>query len=627
MTANFHTATLRASIVLHDIVMVSLAWMGAYWLRFNLESVPEPYISQAVNALPTLLIVQAGAFWFFGLYRGIWRFASLPDLVRIGKAVLAGAAISAIVLFALTRLEDVPRSIFPLYAILLGILVSAPRLSYRWYKDHRLALGSGSRVLIVGAGAGGEMLVRDLTRNLRTSYQPVAFVDDDKNKWGTEIHGFRVYGPVRRLPELVRRHAVDLVFIAIPSATSKQMRSIVEACEYSGVVFRTLPGTQDIASGRASIQTLREVSIDDLLGREQVSLDWTGLQRGLVGKRVLITGGGGSIGSELCRQIARLDPECVVVYDNSEFNLYSVEAELRASMPNVKVVPALGDVTDRPGLERVMIDMAPEIVYHAAAYKHVPMLEPMVRTAVRNNIVGTRIVADLAHQYGVQTFVLISTDKAVNPANIMGTSKRVAEVYCQNLDHYSETRFITVRFGNVLGSAGSVVPLFQAQIARGGPVTVTHPEMTRFFMTIPEASQLIMQAGVMGRGGEIYVLDMGEPVKIRYLAEQMIRLTGRVPGEDITIEYTGLRPGEKLYEELFHEQEELAGTEHEKILLARVRDVDWSVLLKTMEEISSAVDKYEEARIVQLLRQLVPEFRPTSVAELQNVIPLENARK
>ncbi len=628
MSQGFRSSTLRASIVLHDIAMVMIAWLGAYWLRFNLESVPEPYRSQAFRALPVILVVQAGAFWFFGLYRGVWRFASLPDLVRIGKAVLAGAAISAMLLFAFTRLEDVPRSIFPLYGILLGFVISGPRLVYRWYKDQRLAIGTGSRVLIVGAGAGGEMLVRDLTRNLRKTYQPVGFADDDPKKLGTEIHGFRVFGPVSALPELVTKHAIDLIFIAIPSATSRQMRRIVEACEGTGVTFRTLPGTQDVASGRASIQTLREVSIDDLLGREPILLDWAALSAALKNKRVLVTGGGGSIGAELCRQIARVKPATLVVFENSEFNLYSIEMELRNMAPQVKLVPFLGDVTDKLAVERAMQEFEPEIVYHAAAYKHVPMLEPMVRTAVRNNIVGTRVVADAANQYGVETFVLISTDKAVNPANVMGTSKRVAEIYCQNLDRHSVTRFITVRFGNVLGSAGSVVPLFKEQIMRGGPVTVTHPEMTRFFMTIPEACQLIMQAGVMGVGGEIYVLDMGEPVRISYLAEQMIRLTGRIPGEDIAIAYTGLRPGEKLYEELFHEQEQLMGTEHEKILLARVRDVSWDAFLKTMGDIEAAVGSYDEARLLQLLHQLVPEFHSSAPERVVgNVVSLEKARK
>lgn len=628
MSYGVRSITLRAGIVSHDIAMVAIAWLGAYWLRFNLESVPEPYRSQAFSALPVVLVVQAGAFWFFGLYRGVWRFASLPDLVRIGKAVLAGAAISAMLLFVFTRLEDVPRSIFPLYGILLGFVISGPRLVYRWYKDHRLAIGTGSRVLVVGAGAGGEMLVRDLTRNLRSTYQPVGFADDDPKKLGTEIHGFRVLGQVSALPDLVTKHAIDLIFIAIPSATSREMRRIVEACEGTGVTFRTLPGTQDVASGRASIQTLREVSIDDLLGREPIVLDWAALSAGLNSKRVLVTGGGGSIGAELCRQIARVQPSTLVVFENSEFNLYTIEMELRNRFPHVKFVPFLGDVTDKLAVERAMREFQPEIVYHAAAYKHVPMLQPMVRTAVRNNIVGTRVVADAANECGIAKFVLISTDKAVNPTNVMGTSKRVAEIYCQNLNRHSATRFITVRFGNVLGSAGSVVPLFKEQIMRGGPVTVTHPEMTRFFMTIPEACQLIMQAGVMGDGGEIYVLDMGEPVRISYLADQMIRLTGRIPGEDIAIAYTGLRPGEKLYEELFHEQEHLVGTEHEKILLARIRDVNWDAFLKSMDDIEAAVNSYDETRLLQVLHQLVPEFSNSSAERsIGNVVSFEKARK
>lgn len=618
----------RSVVIAHDLIVVIVAWFGAYWLRFNLDTIPEPYFSEALDILPLLLVIQGAAFWFFGLYRGVWRFASLPDLIRIGKAILVGTVATALLVFFVTRLQHVPRSVFPLHALLLAFLVGGPRLLYRWYKDHRLLLGTGQRLLIVGAGSGGEMLVRDLLRTQAGQYKPVGFVDDNPRKRGTEIHGFRVFGDVRSIPEVVREHAIDLIVIAIPSATSKAMRKIVQACERAGVPFRTLPGTQDIASGRASVQTLREVSIDDLLGREPVSLDWRAIRAGLQGRTVMVTGGGGSIGSELCRQIARLDPAQLIIFDNSEFNLYQIDLELRNVHSELKLIACLGDVTDEVAVGQAFEQFRPDVVFHAAAYKHVPMLEGMVRSAARNNVIGTRVVADTANRFGVSTFVLISTDKAVNPTNVMGTTKRVAEIYCQNLGSRSDTKFITVRFGNVLGSAGSVVPLFRDQIARGGPVTVTHPEVTRFFMTIPEACQLIMQAGVMGRGGEIFVLDMGESIKIGYLAEQMILLAGKTLGEDIEIVYTGLRPGEKLYEELFHEQEALVGTEHEKIMLSGVRDVPWPELVKTMGSLRTGVEEGDIDLVMDALRKLVPEFNPhPSAMAPDNVISLEHARK
>ena len=364
-------------------------------------------------------------------------------------------------------------------------------------------------------------------------------------------------------------------------------------------------------AGRAIFSELRAVSLEDLLGREPVMLDWRAINDGLLDRVVLVSGGGGSIGSELCRQIARLGPKALVILEKNEFNLYNIERELRQRHPTLVLHALLGDVCDAAAVEHVMTCFRPEIVFHAAAYKHVPMLEYQVREAVRNNILGTRVLASAAEANRCEAFVLISTDKAVNPTSIMGTTKRMAEILCQNLDRYCSTRFITVRFGNVLDSAGSVVPLFRAQIESGGPVTVTHPEITRYFMTIPEASQLIMQAAVLGQGGEIFVLDMGEPVRISYLAEQMIRLLGKVPGEDIEIVYTGLRPGEKLFEELFHDQESLAATPHDKILLARHRHVDWSELNRALDALAEACEDYDEVRLRATLSRMVPELDAT----------------
>ena len=425
-------------------------------------------------------------------------------------------------------------------------------------------------------------------------------------------HGCRNYtivGTCDAIPEVVKKKGIEVIVLAIPSARVSERKRLVELCESAGVPFRTVPQLGNLMSGQLAINQLREVSIEDLLGREPVTLDWAAIRRGLSNRTILVTGAGGSIGSELCRQIARLQPEKLILFENSEYNLYAIELELRKSFPDLLLYAVLGDVRDATATNNVFQRFRPAVVFHAAAYKHVPMLEHQAREAVRNNVLGTRTVADASNRHGCSEFVLISTDKAVNPANVMGATKRVAEIYCQNLNAHSATRFVTVRFGNVLGSAGSVVPLFRQQIAAGGPVTVTHPDIERFFMTIPEACQLIMQAGVLGSGGEIYVLDMGEPVKIQYLAEQMIRLSGKIPGEEIEISFTGLRPGEKLFEQLFHEEEALQSTPHSKILLARHRTVEWEALNRRLDEMRAAVEGFDDNVLRQSLHAFVPEHR------------------
>lgn len=598
----------RLMAIFHDLAMIPVAWMGAYWLRFNLGSIPDAYLSAAFLSLLVVVVVQGLSFRYFGLYRGVWRFASIPDLIRIGKAVLIGVAFSAIIIFLMTRMEGVPRSVFPLYGLLLAALLGGSRLLVRWSKDHHIYRKDGRRVLIVGAGKAGEMLVRDLLRSRDELYELVGFVDDDIIKHGREIHGVRVLGSCDEITDFTERLSIDLIVLALPSATSAQMRRLVRLCDKTDVPVRTLPPMDRLMTGQVTLNQLREVSIDDLLGREPVKLDWQSIKSELRGKKVLVSGAGGSIGSELCRQIARLKPSRLILVDNSEFNLYSIEMEMQKRFPELDISRCLNDVVDRPAMEKIFEQFRPDVVFHAAAYKHVPMLEDQIREAARNNVLGTRVMAEMADQYACDAFVMISTDKAVNPANVMGTSKRAAEIFCQNLNQRSQTRFVTVRFGNVLGSAGSVVPLFKQQIEAGGPVTVTHREITRYFMTIPEACQLILQASIMGAGGEIFVLDMGESVKISFLAEQMIRLSGKVPGEDIDIVYTGLRPGEKLYEELFHEQEALQSTPHDKILLARYREFDWDRLTGILDGMANACSEYNEEALSVLLAELVPEW-------------------
>ena len=593
---------------IHDTLVVPAAWMLAGWFRFNLDTIPDKYLESLIAALVIIIPVQAATFVLFGLYRGIWRFASLPDIARIIKAVLFGVSLSLILIFVLSRAEGIPRSVPVIYGMLLIMMLGGSRLMYRWLKDRHLYLSSGKRVLIVGAGEAGEMLARDMLRSSAKLYQPIAFVDDNARRKGREIHGIPILGSTENIPELVNGHDVELIMLAIPSASSSEIRRIVEICETTDVPFRTVPQLQDLMSGKVAINDLREISIEDLLGRDPVSLDWQSISKQLQGKRILVTGGGGSIGSELCRQINRISPEYLIILDNSEHNLYCIEQELAQSTTDIEYFCELGSVADKAFLKYVFNAYKPQIVFHAAAYKHVPLLESQIRQAIRNNVLGTRYVAEMADEYHVEEFILVSTDKAVNPSNIMGASKRLAEIFCQNLNLRSNTKFITVRFGNVLGSAGSVIPLFKMQIAKGGPVTVTDPRMERYFMTIPEACQLIMQTTAMGNGGEIYVLDMGEPVKISYLAEQMIKLSGKEPGEDIAITYTGIRPGEKLFEELFHEREKLEHTSHDKVLLASHRVVDWSILSNSFAIIEKACEEIDSAVLEQELAMLVPEY-------------------
>lgn len=615
----------RILVLVHDVLMVILAWTMASLMRGGYDG---NFVGQTISnaTVPaSVLLVQGLVLWKVGLYRGVWRFASIPDLWNIIRAAVLGTLAISLVLFLFNRMEGVPRTVLGLYPLFLIFLLGGPRLCYRLWKDHglKINISEAKRVLVVGAGRAGEMLVRDMRRN--GTYQPVGFLDDDARLKGANIHGLPVFGAVGRLGEIVNERSVDIVMLAIPSATGMQMRRVVSLCDAAGVPFRTLPRLQDLVSGHSVLQELRDVSIDDLLGRDSVALDWKQISEGLAGKVVLLSGGGGSIGSELCRQIARLGPSKLVIVERSEFNLYSIELELRQHFPNLILFSCLIDVCDRVAIERVFEEYRPEVVFHAAAYKHVPMLQGQIREAVRNNVLGSQCLASAADKYGCGIFVLVSTDKAVNPANVMGATKRVAEILCQTLNRYSQTKFITVRFGNVLGSAGSVVPLFRSQIAAGGPVTVTDPEITRFFMTIPEASQLILQAAALGDGGEIFVLDMGEPIKIKYLAEQMIRLSGKVPGQDIEIVYTGLRPGEKLYEELFHDQENLAETAHKKIFLAHSRSVDRELVESVLENMQTSCEVYDVDGLNILLRGLVPEMEAavSKYPAVNNVVPFE----
>ncbi len=586
--------------------MATLVWFGAFWLHFDLAFVPLASFSQALKWLPIVLTIELACATAFGVYRAIWRYSSLSDLERILKSIVISTLIIVSIVSFTDHSPHMPKSVVPLNALLLLLCWGGPRFLYRRIKM-RSIFAESKRVLVIGAGHAGAGLVRDLLQRNKSSLEPVAYLDDSSKKIGQEIHGIRVAGSTHEIERYCEKLQIDLIIIAITSIAADDMRRIVDSCDRSGKPYRILPSLNDLAEGRININSLRKVLIEDLLGREAVDLDWANISHSLSGKKVLVTGGGGSIGSELCRQIARLGPRNLIIFEHSEFNLYQIVTELNENYPELKLLTELVDVTDFHSVARLMEHYKPDILFHTAAYKHVPILEDKVLTAVRNNVLGTRIMAELAVRYQVRTFVLVSTDKAVNPTNIMGLSKRLAEIYCQNLNYQSHTQFVTVRFGNVLGSAGSVVPLFTQQLEQGGPLTVTHPEVTRFFMTIKEAASLILQASTMGCGGEIYVLDMGKPVKIRYLAEQMIKLSGKRIDEDVKIKYIGLRPGEKMYEELFHESESLVETAHEKINLANSRILDWDEVVTVFAQIQRAYELNKADELLALMIQLVPE--------------------
>ena len=622
----------RAAVVTHDLVMVAISWLAAGWI---IHRGAFPGIGPGLAQLSELLLVlavQGLVLWSTGLYKGLWRFASFPDLWNIARAALFGM-ILIIASLTVLRGAEVRQALGTVlvYPGILFLALGLPRMCYRFWKDSHLPgaqSGSGlQRVLVLGAGRSGALLERELRH--RGGFDVIGFLDDNHRLMGAQVHGVPVLGSIDKLPKVCREVGADLAIIAIPSATNLQMRAVVEVCEKSDIKFRTLPTLNDLGNKATRIDDLKRVVIDDLLGREPVSLVWDTIREGLSGKRVMITGGGGSIGSELCRQIARLNPVELIVVDNSEYALYRIDHELHSEFQDLIFYSVLGDICDSATVEKVVGEYKPDMIFHAAAYKHLPILQTQVREAFRNNVLGTMRLAEAAERHAVGTFVLISTDKAVNPANIMGATKRVAEMYCQNMNARSRTRYITVRFGNVLNSTGSVVPLFKEQIAKGGPVTVTHPEISRYFMTISEASQLIMQAAVLGSGGEIYVLDMGEPVKITYLAEQLIRLSGKEPGRDIQIVYTGLRPGEKLFEELFHELEPYEQTKHEKIFLAHPRQADWENLSSHLRTAELAVRRYDTKKIQQVLLMLVPELAKTSIGskpEGAEVVPIHRTK-
>lgn len=598
----------RLIAVMVDVIAISTAWFGAFYLLYDSHIFSLKTLEMMKEGFFPILFTQIILFGGLGLYRGLVHFASIPDLTRIVKATSLGVAILLGYSYFLKETILWPHMLPLTYGLLLIVTVAGSRVTFRWLKDYRRLFRASHRVLVVGAGNAGESLIRDLLRDNRYFYQPKILVDDDPAKIGRDIHGIRVKDNTVAIPVLVKKYHIELIFIAMPSASSADMRRVMSLCQKTLLPVRTLPSIRDLASGRVDINLLRAVSLEDLLDRDQVKMDWTSMSKEFRHKTILVTGGGGSIGAELCRQIALLQPAALIVIDKNEYNLYSIDRVLKENFPAVTIHSFLLDVVDKKGIQAVFEQYKPHMVFHAAAYKHVPLLENQLRVAVFNNIIGTATLVDVALAHQVSKFVLISTDKAVNPENVMGATKRAAEIICQN-NYNCATQFITVRFGNVLDSAGSVVPLFRQQLQEGKPLTVTHPEVTRYFMSILEAAQLIIQGALLGKGGEIFVLDMGEPIKIRYLAEQLIKLAGKTLGRDSDIVYIGLRSGEKLHEELFYANEVLRQTTHDKILLATAKKVELPSLKSLLDELAQACYENDPVNLEALMYQLVPEYR------------------
>ena len=601
----------RLAVMLHDLAMVWICWQGLHYVRYALQPTPLP-LEPFSSTVLIVMVAQGLVSWRVGLYRGLWRFASVPDLLNIFKASVLGLLAVVAGLFFYSRLDLVSRAALLLYPIMLTMLLGAPRLIFRAWKDQRLLRSddTAERVLILGAGQAGEALVRDLRRIGR--YQPIGFLDDAAALRGTRLQGLPILGRVGDVGRIARETGAQLLVIAMPSLDATAMRQVVGICEESGVPFRTVPRLADVLDGSSLPGQLKEVAIEDLLGRQPLNPDWKAIRSWLGARSVLVTGAGGSIGSELCRQCARQGARRIALLEIDELALLTVEADLRRDFPGIECLPVLGDAGDPAVIAHALALAEPEAVFHAAAYKQVPLLQRQLREAVRNNVLATDVVARASRDAGVGTFVLISTDKAVDPVNVLGATKRLAEMVCQSLVDPRSTRFVTVRFGNVLDSAGSVVPLFREQIRRGGPVTVTDPDVSRYFMTIPEACQLILQASAIGAQQAVYTLDMGEPVSIRMLAEQMILLAGKQPGKDIAIEYTGLRPGEKLHETLFHVDERYSATIHPKILQAQPRSVSVDRVEPALQALREASASYDLDRLASSLRAAVPEFNPVN---------------
>ena len=599
-----------------DIFLLTLSLWLSFLIRFD-GSIPHVYFRVFPLYLMISLGIKLAAFESYRLYNISWSLVSIYELIAVFKACTMSSLLIVSLSFFLRDIRIfgmVPRSVLLIDYLLTLFFISAFRSIRRiqWQMFKKKALTANKKVLVVGAGNAGEQLVRDMLRTPKAGLFPVGFIDDDPAKRGISIHGVKVLGNRYDIPRIVRKYKIQEIIIAMPSVPSHEIKSIVDiARETELKSIKILPSLNDIFTRKVGISDVRDIRVEDLLGRDPVVIDTEAIESYIGGRTVLITGAGGSIGSELARQITRFKPQSIILLDQEETELFFIRREMKNLAPDIDIAPIICDIRDHSKLERVFARYLPEVVFHAAAYKHVPMMEENPDEAVKNNIIGTLNLAEIAIKFGTEKFVLISTDKAVNPTSVMGASKRVAEMLAIKLNERGITKFVAVRFGNVLGSRGSVIPIFQEQIKRGGPVTVTHPEMKRYFMTISEAVLLVLQAGFMGDGGEVFVLDMGEPVKIVDLAKELIKLNGLEPDVDIPIVFTGLRPGEKLFEELLTAEEGSIATSHSKIYVARINyESNSETLLKRIEELEHLADRGDNTGIIKVLMELLPRYRP-----------------
>ena len=611
----------RPLIILAHIVVFAASLMLSFLVVHQMQFERTWLVDLYPTLLLFFLLVKLPVFGLFKQYRGWWRYVGISDLIGILRASFVSTLVIVVLWFAmgpsqLVRTNLPPGTERPAEGVCIAdmfatiLLLGGLRMVIRlYYEEFRTVEGRHlKRFLIVGAGDAGEALLREIHRMPKAQYEVIGFIDDDLVKQGTLIHGLPVLGTLEQLPKICEDRKIEEIAIAVPSATAGEMRRVVQVCEGTKIRFRTVPSLTDIASGKFSVSQIRDVDINDLLGREAVELDLDLIEAFAKDKIILVTGAGGSIGSEICKQVCNFNPKLLLLVEQAENSLFYVEQELRRQFPAVPIKTLICNITDRSRMDEIFKKYKPQVVIHAAAHKHVPLMELNAGEAIKNNITGTQVVADAADNHGTANFVMISTDKAVNPTSIMGSSKRIAEMYVQDLNRTSKTHFVTVRFGNVLGSEGSVVPIFKKQIAEGGPVTITDPKMKRYFMTIPEASQLILQAAAMGKGGEIFVLDMGEPIEIKELAKTLITLSGFRPGEDIEMVYTGPRAGEKLFEELRIEGEDMQRTRHPKISISKNIPMDRDKLRTGINELVTIAQTQSRSEIVQKIKELVPEY-------------------
>ncbi|NLY46417.1 MAG: polysaccharide biosynthesis protein [Tissierella sp.] len=603
----------KFGLMIGDIILINIGYILALYLRFDgvIGDQFLSYLTRFNNNAIYITILKISIFYYFKLYKTIWKYASINELVNIVTSIIVSNTV--VLSFLFIRQANLPRSVYIIVSLIDMVLIGGLRFSFRTIGrnglPHVFKKGTQKKILIIGAGDAGVMVIKEYNNHAQLNSLPVALIDDDIRKQGQIINGVPVVGGRESIVSTVERLAIDEIVIALPSASRKDISNIIEICTATKSKLKILPGIYELIDGDVSIKKIRDVEIEDLLGRDEIKTDIDKICSYVSNKVVMVTGGGGSIGSELCRQIASFNPKKLIILDIYENSAYDIQNELKSKFKDLNLKVLIGSIRDKNRIDNIFETQKPQVVFHAAAHKHVPLMEDSPKEAIKNNVFGTLNLAQAADKYNVERFVMISTDKAVNPTNIMGASKRICEMIIQSINVNSNTEYVAVRFGNVLGSNGSVIPLFKKQIEKGGPVTVTHKDIIRYFMTIPEAVQLVIQAGAMAKGGEIFVLDMGEPVKIVDLAIDLIRLSGFMPGVDIPIVFTGLRPGEKLFEELLLDDEGISNTSHNKIFIGKPTFTDYKLLLNSFKELDRLVKDGSNEDLLNYVKLIVPTYK------------------